>query len=63
MLCWLAFGEHEALKRYMKRIGILSPAEGIPTSTSRVHDISVHGISVHDMSVYDMSVYDISVYV
>ena len=23
MLCWLAFGEHEALKRDMKRVGIL----------------------------------------
>ena len=26
MLCWLAFGEHEALKRDMKRVGILIPA-------------------------------------
>ena len=26
MLCWLAFGEHEALKRNLKRAGILIPA-------------------------------------
>ena len=26
MLCWLAFGEHEALKRDLKRVGILVPA-------------------------------------
>ena len=36
MLCWLAFGEHEALKRDIKRVGILNPAEGIPTSTARI---------------------------
>ena len=26
MLCWLAFGEHETLKRYMTGVGILIPA-------------------------------------
>ena len=36
MLCWLTFGEHEALKRDMPGIGILIPAEGIPTSTARI---------------------------
>ena len=36
MLCWLAYGEHEALKRDMKRLGILIPAEGKPTSTARL---------------------------
>ena len=36
MLCWLAFGEHEALKRGIKGVGILIPAEGIPTSTARI---------------------------
>ena len=35
MLCWLAFGDHVALKRDVKRVGILIPAEGIPTSTTR----------------------------
>ena len=37
MFCWLAFGEHEALKRDLKRAGILIPAEGIPTSTARLY--------------------------
>ena len=37
MLCWLAFGEHEALKRDLKRVGILIPAEGKPTSTPRIY--------------------------
>ena len=37
MLCWLAFGEHEALKRDLKRVGILIPAEGKPTSTARIY--------------------------
>ena len=36
MLYWLAFGEHVALKRDMKRAGMLIPAEGIPTSTARI---------------------------
>ena len=27
MFCWLAFGDHEAFKRDMKRVGILIPAE------------------------------------
>ena len=36
MLCWLAVGEHEALKSDLKRVGILIPAEGIPTSTARL---------------------------
>ena len=36
MLCWLAFGDHEAFKRDMKRVGILIPAQGIPTSTARI---------------------------
>ena len=37
MLCWLSFGEHEALKRDLKRAGILIPAQGIPTSTARIY--------------------------
>ena len=36
MLCWLASGEHEALKRDMKRVGILIPARGKPTTTARI---------------------------
>ena len=36
MLCWLAFGEHEALERDMQGAGILIPAQGIPTSTARI---------------------------
>ena len=36
MLCWLAFGEHEALERDIKRVGILILAQGIPTSTARI---------------------------
>ena len=36
MLCWQACGEHAALKRYKKRIGILILAEGKPTSTARL---------------------------
>ena len=37
MLSWLAFGEHEALKRDMKRARILIPAEGKPTIPLRVY--------------------------
>ena len=37
MLCWLAFGEHEALKRDMKRAKILILAEGKPTIPSRLY--------------------------
>ena len=37
MLCWLAFGEHEALKRDLKRFGLLIPVEGKPTSPSRLY--------------------------
>ena len=33
MLCWLASGEYEALRRDMKRAEILIPAQGIQTST------------------------------
>ena len=41
MLCWLAFGEHEALERDMQGVGILIPAQGIPTSTARIfHTVS-----------------------
>ena len=36
MFSWLAFGEHEALKRDMKRARILILAQGIPTSTARL---------------------------
>ena len=41
MLCWLAFGEHEALKRDMKGAGILIPAQGIPTSTARLYPTEI----------------------
>ena len=37
MLCWLAFGEHEALKRDLKRARILIPAEGKPTIHLRLY--------------------------
>ena len=37
MFCWLAFGEHEALKGDVKRAGILIPAEGKPTIRPRIH--------------------------
>ena len=46
MLCWLAFGEHEALKRYMKRVRILIPAEGIPTSTTRIYPADRRAITL-----------------
>ena len=35
MFCWLALGDHEALKRDMNRVGILIPAEGKPTIPRR----------------------------
>ena len=37
MLCWLAFGEHEALERDFTTARILIPAEGKPTSTPRIY--------------------------
>ena len=37
MFCWLAFGEHEALKRDLKPVGILILAEGKPTIPSRLY--------------------------
>ena len=37
MLCWLAFGDHEAFKRDMKRVGIFIPAEGKPTIPPRIY--------------------------
>ena len=37
MLCWLAFGDHEALKGAMKRAGILIPTEGKPTIPPRIY--------------------------
>ena len=46
MLCWLAFGEHEALKRDLKRVGILIPAEGIPTSTARIYPADRRAITL-----------------
>ena len=46
MLCWLAFGEHEALKRDLKRVGILIPAEGIPTSTARIFPTESRAITL-----------------
>ena len=51
MLCWLAFGEHEALKRDMKRIGILIPAQGIPTSTARIFPTESRDITFRRLSV------------
>ena len=36
MLCWLASGEHEALKGDMSPVGILIPAEGKPTRMGRI---------------------------
>ena len=46
MLCWLAFGEHEALKRDMKRVGILIRAQGIPTSTARLFPTESRAITL-----------------
>ena len=43
MLCWLAFGEHEALKRDLKRVGILIPAEGKPTIPLRIYPADGRG--------------------
>ena len=43
MLCWLAFGEHEALKRDMKRVGILIPAEGKHTIPPRIYPADRRG--------------------
>ena len=37
MLCWLAFGEHEALKRDVKRVGIFILTEGILTIPARIY--------------------------
>ena len=37
MLCWLASGEHEALKGDTKRVWIVIPAWGIPTFTPRLY--------------------------
>ena len=37
MLCWLAFGDREAVKGDMKRVGILIPAEGKPTIPLRLY--------------------------
>ena len=37
MLCCLAFGEHEAPKRDLKRVGIAIPAEGKPTIPLRLY--------------------------
>ena len=37
MFCWLAFGDHEAFKRDMKRVGIFIPAEGKPTIHLRIY--------------------------
>ena len=37
MLCWLTFGEHEALKGDMKRARILIPAEGKHTIPLRIY--------------------------
>ena len=68
MLCWLAFGDHEALKRHMKRARILIPAEGKPTIPSRrpylrnCRNISMYAISGYDISGYDISMYDIFVH-
>ena len=36
MFCWLAVGEHEALKRDMAAAKILILAEGKPTITARI---------------------------
>ena len=37
MTCWLAVGEHEALKRDWKGVGVLFHAEGKPTIPSRIY--------------------------
>ena len=36
MLCWLAFGDHEAPKSDVKRVGILILTEGKPTFAPRI---------------------------
>ena len=37
MLCWLAFGDHEAFKRDMKRARILIPTEGKLTIPRQIY--------------------------
>ena len=46
MLCWLAFGEHEALKRDMKRVGILIPAEEKLTIPPRIYPADRRAITL-----------------
>ena len=46
MLCWLAFGKHEALERDMQGVGILIPAQGIPTSTVRIYPTQSRDITL-----------------
>ena len=67
MLCWLAFGEHEALKRDMKRAGKLIPAKGKPTILLRLYpadgrETPLRRPLAYETSVYETFVYDISVY-
>ena len=46
MHCWLAFGEHEAFKRDMKRARILILAEGKPTIPLRLYPADSRAIAL-----------------
>ena len=46
MICWLAFGEHEALKGDMQRARILIPAEGKHTIPPRIYPADRRGITL-----------------
>ena len=43
MLSWLTLGEHEALTRDLRRVGILIPAEGKPTIPPRLYPTDSRG--------------------
>ena len=51
MFCWLTFGEHEALKTYLKRARILILAHGIPTSTARLYPTESRAITLCRLSM------------
>ena len=46
MLCWLASGEHEALKGDMKRAGILIPAQGKLTILLQIYPTASRAIAL-----------------
>ena len=46
MLCWLAIGEHEALKRDMKRARILIPTQGKLTIPLQIYPTASREIAL-----------------